>query len=260
MSLINNLKTGFLRMFGDIKVFKWPMFILYDPGSYKVKGEDMREVIKIIEPGDMLVRGYDNYVDGYFIPGYFSHAGLYIGKVTEDDKKIIKTKKGEKNFKTGDQMIIHSMAEGVFMEDILNFCRCDEMAIVRFPKQFTATKKLSTKDVPFDQFNEKEKEYFNKLNNNEVISYTEVFKTIFELALQQLGKKYDFNFNFKNYNDLSCTEFVYFCIKSLEGFHGLKPKERKVFMFDKTMIIPDAFMEVNFQKVWQSKSVKKDFI
>ena len=101
------------------------------------------------------------------------------------------------------------------------------MAIVRFPKQFTAVKKLSEKDIPFEQFNEKEKEYFGKLNNNEVISYADAFKAIFELALQQLGKKYDFDFDFKKYNNLSCTEFVYFCIKSLEGFHGLKPKEKK---------------------------------
>jgi hypothetical protein len=219
----------------------------------------MREVIKLIEPGDMLVRRYDNYLDGHFIPGYFSHAGLYVGAVTQDDEKLIKTEKGRANFKTGEQMVIHSMAEGVFMEDILNFCRCDGMAIVRFPKKFTATKKLSVKDIPFDQFNKKEKEYFNQLNNHKTLSYVNVFKTIFELALQQLGKKYDFDFNFKNYNDLSCTEFVYFCIKSLEGFHGLKPKERKIFMLNKSMIIPDAFMEVNFQKVWQSKSVKKTF-
>lgn len=82
MNLINQFKAVFLRVFGDIKIFKTPMFILYDPGSYKVKGENMREVIGLIEPGDMLVRGYDNYLDGYFIPGYFSHAGLYLGKVT----------------------------------------------------------------------------------------------------------------------------------------------------------------------------------
>ena len=31
-------------------------------------------------------------------------------------------------------------------------------------------------------------------------------------------------------------------------------------MFNKAMIVPDALMQANFQKVWQSKSVKKDFI
>jgi len=39
-----------------------------------------------------------------FYPGYFSHAGLYVGKVAEDDKKLIKTREGEKLFRTGSQM------------------------------------------------------------------------------------------------------------------------------------------------------------
>ncbi len=257
MNLINDLKAVFLRIFGDIKIFKWPMFILYDPGSYQVKGEDMREVIQIIEPGDILFRGYDNYLDGYFIPGYFSHAGLYLGKVTEKDKDKITSDRGLKYFRAGDQMVIHSMAEGVFMEDILNFCRCDRMVIVRFPKEFTAADKLTEKDISYEEFTEEEKKFISKLNNGETILFSEAFKTVFGLALQQLGKGYDFDFNFKNYNNLSCTEFIYFCLKSFEGFHQLKPQEKKVFVFNKTMIVPDAFMKANFQKVWQSRSVSK---
>ena len=257
MSISDKLKAGFLRVFGDIKVFKWPMFVLYDPGSYKVKGEDMREVIEVIEPGDILLRAYDNYLDGYFIPGYFSHAGLYVGKVAEDDKKLIRTREGEKLFRTGSQMVIHAMAEGVFMEDILNFCRCDRMAILRFPKQFNAVKKLSEKDVNFEQFNDREKELFARLNNGETLQFSDVFRTVFELALQQIGKGYDFDFDFKKYNNLSCSEFVYFCVKSMEGFHKLKPMEKKVFMFSKSIIAPEAFAQTTFQKVWQSRSVSK---
>jgi hypothetical protein len=64
MALLEKLYNGFIKFFGDIKVFKFPLFILYDPGSYKVKGEDMRQVIKIIQPGDILLRGYVNYLDG----------------------------------------------------------------------------------------------------------------------------------------------------------------------------------------------------
>jgi hypothetical protein len=255
MSMLNSVKNGLLRIFGDIKVFKWPMFILYDPGSYKVKGEDMRAVIELIQPGDMLVRGYDNYLDGYFIPGYFSHAGLYLGKVTADDRKLITSPEGAKRFKTGSQMVIHSMAEGVFMEDILNFCRCDTMAIVRFPERFAAPAPLPETVVAFDQFTAKEKELFARLNRGETIQYSEAFSTVFELALQQLGKGYDYDFDFRKYNNLSCTEFVYFCIKSLQGFHRLRPEQEKVFMFSKQIITPDAFLRSGFRKVWQSRSV-----
>ncbi|HEY4784512.1 MAG TPA: hypothetical protein VIH57_00620, partial [Bacteroidales bacterium] len=116
MKLFEKIYNGFLNFFGDIKVFKFPMFIVYDPGSYRVKGEDVRQVINLIKPGDILVRGYINYLDGYFIPGFFSHAGLYLGEVKESDRAYVKPGE-DSEFHTGEQMVIHSMAEGVFMED-----------------------------------------------------------------------------------------------------------------------------------------------
>ncbi len=76
MKLFDKIYNGFIKVFGDIKIFKFPMFILYDPGSYRVKGDDIREVLDLVRPGDILLRGYVNYLDGYIIPGFFSHAGL----------------------------------------------------------------------------------------------------------------------------------------------------------------------------------------
>ena len=45
-----DLVARFLTIFGDIKIFPGPLFFLYDPGSYLVKGEDMRQVMKIVQP------------------------------------------------------------------------------------------------------------------------------------------------------------------------------------------------------------------
>lgn len=100
----------FLTVFGDIKIFKYPMFIVYDPGSYLIKGPDMRDILDIIKPGDIFLRGYTCYLDGYLIPGEFSHAAVYYG----------------------DKYMAHAMAEGVFKEDILSFMRCDAITILRF--------------------------------------------------------------------------------------------------------------------------------
>jgi len=111
MNMLNKIYRKSLLMFGDIKIFPWPMFILYHPKGYGMKGEDVRKVLNIIQEGDILLRGYDNYIDGYFIPGYFSHAGYYAG----------------------DDMVIHAMGEGTKEEDVINFCRCDYMAIMRMP-------------------------------------------------------------------------------------------------------------------------------
>lgn len=104
-----NLKIGFLYVFGKIKVYKWPMFIVYDPQGYDVKASGIRKAMSFAKRGDVFVRRYRNYLDGYFIPGRFSHSGIYIGC----------------------GIIIHAMSGGVQKIDILDFLRCDGFAILR---------------------------------------------------------------------------------------------------------------------------------
>lgn len=35
---LRELWSKFLNIFGDIKVFKWPLFMVYDPVLYQVSG------------------------------------------------------------------------------------------------------------------------------------------------------------------------------------------------------------------------------
>lgn len=225
MKLFERVYNGFLRFFGDIKVFKYPMFIIYDPGSYLIKGEEIRQVINLIKPGDILVRGYVNYLDGYFIPGFFSHAGLYLGEVKESDRTFV-TPGEDVAFRTGEQMVIHSMAEGVFMEDIINFCRCDYMIILRRnpEKESDASKKLT-------------------------------FEDILKAALQKLGSAYDFKFDFSDFTKVSCTELVYVCYQGMMDDYDIHVTERKVLFMKKRMIIPDDFVNSKLNTVWKSKSI-----
>jgi len=255
MELFQNIYNGILKVFGDIKVFKWPLFIVYDPGSYKVKGRDAREILDIVQPGDILLRGYDNYLDGLFIPGKFSHAGLYVGEVTDTDLHKLSNDSNEL-FHTGKQMVVHAMAEGVFIQDVLDFARTDRMVILRFPKTLKAIKKMDRDTDYHGIFTKQEQMVFDSLNNDEDINFIDIVPMIFDIALSQVGKKYDFNFNFKNYNDLSCTEFVHYCIKSLEGFHQIKPIEKKFLFYSKSLIVPDAFTTTNLEMIWESRSVR----
>lgn len=107
--LLHNIKVAFLYVFGRIKVYKWPMFIVYDPQGYDVKAVGIRKAMNIAKKGDVFVRRYRNYLDGYFIPGRFSHSGVYVGM----------------------GVIIHAMSGGVQKIDILDFLRCDGFAILR---------------------------------------------------------------------------------------------------------------------------------
>jgi hypothetical protein len=227
MKLLEKSYNGFIKFFGDIKVFKFPMFLIYDPGSYRVKGEDIREVINILQPGDILIRGYVNYLDGYFIPGFFSHAGLYIGKVEAGDDQYVKPE-AKHLFKTGEQMVIHSMAEGVFLEDVINFCRCDYMAILRRdPNKETE----EGKKVPFS--------------------------AVFKESLSYLGLNYDFKFDFSDFHNLSCTELVYVSCKGFIEDYGVNVKSRTVLFMKKSMITPDDFIKSQLDLVWKSKSISE---
>ena len=98
-----------MYVFGKIKVYKWPMFIIYDPRGYDVKAFGIRKAMNLAKKGDIFVRRYRNYLDGYFIPGRFSHSGIYVGM----------------------GIIIHSMSGGVQKIDIIDFLRCDGFAILR---------------------------------------------------------------------------------------------------------------------------------
>ena len=249
------IMNHFLKAFGDIKIFNWPMFLVYDPSGYQVRGDEVREVSNIIKPGDILLRGYNKYLDGLFIPGYFSHAGIYLGEVLPEHSEFVTPDKREEYFRTGEQIVAHAMAEGVFMEDLINFCRCDRMMILRLPEEISVKQKNADTDISTDNFNSEELSIYNTLAEGKTIRFDETFKTIFKIALRQIGKPYDFQFNFSNYNNLSCTEFVDYCLKSLESFHNLNPTRKTFFIFAKEIIPPDAFIRSNFDIVWQSKSI-----
>ena len=114
---MRKLKQILLTIFGDIKVFRWPLWIVYDPDMYGMTGSKIRAVLDIIKPGDIVLRGYRHYADGYFIPGKYSHSGIYIG----------------------DNMVVHAVSDGVSKIDILDFLMCDVCCVLR-PKSPEAAK------------------------------------------------------------------------------------------------------------------------
>jgi hypothetical protein len=79
----------------------------------KVKAKHIRECLKLVKRGDIILRGFDHYLDGKFIKGKYSHTGIVINKRT----------------------IAHAVAEGVIYIDILDYIKdCDRFIIVRFPQ------------------------------------------------------------------------------------------------------------------------------
>ena len=128
--------SKFLTMFGDIKVFKWPLWIVYDPDDFEVTGEKTAQMLKLLEPGDVVVRGYKHYADGKFIPSKsgWSHGAVYVG----------------------DWKIAHAVANGVQYIDVIEFARCDRIAVLRPRKNAKSAVRKANKfvknNIPYDFF------------------------------------------------------------------------------------------------------------
>ena len=261
------LMERFLTMFGDIKVFKWPMFVLYQPRGYRVSGEEISDLLEKIQPGDILVRGFFNYVDGYFIPGYFSHVGLYVGEVDPKDKDGVHEtgralgRGAPARFRPGKRMVIHAIAEGVLLEDVINFCRCDYMAVLRLPASIRINpNEQHTPLIPPASFSKEEQAIHERLGQGETVERSEVFRCVKAAALGKLGARYDFSFDFSRFDRLSCSELVYYATKSASLFLRIGVENRRVLFFRRSMIVPDAFVSAPLELVWCSRAVKKNVI
>ncbi len=102
------IQDKLLAWVADIRIYPGGI-ILFGDSHYKMKGEHVREVIDLLKRGDVLLRRYDHYLGSIALPGYWSHAAIYIGA----------------------NKVIHMLGTGITQEDIITFCRCDDVCIMR---------------------------------------------------------------------------------------------------------------------------------
>ncbi len=96
------LWSKFLTWFGDIMVATQPPAVI---------AKDIRNLLSVIKPGDLILRRYTYYVDGYFIKKRkYSHTGIVINN----------------------KQMVHSIAEGVSYVDPIDFVKdCDGFVVLR---------------------------------------------------------------------------------------------------------------------------------
>ena len=115
MGTLYNAKSRILSFVSDIRIYKGG-FILFGDSHYKIKGPETRAILNVIEPGDILLRRYSNYLGSKFIPGYYSHVAIYVGENT----------------------VVHMLGSGIVSEDILTFLRCDDICVLRSKNRYEA--------------------------------------------------------------------------------------------------------------------------
>ena len=148
-----------LKFIGNIHISKTPLWISYKPEYHKITGSEIRNVLDKLQLGDILLNRHDGYLSTIVTPGIWAHAALYVGN----------------------NKVIHSIGSGVQEDDILHFCRCDSIAVLRIPH----------------------------INVSEVSNIVKK-----AAAMKNNHVKYDFDFR-KGNDTYYCTEFIDVCMDDL---------------------------------------------
>lgn len=97
-----------LRVISNMKLSLYPFWIQFNAKGYKVRGTDIERVMQEVSPGDVLLRGYDQFLGSRLI-GRWSHAGIVVDSTH----------------------VVHALGDGVRNEHILDFMRCDRIWVLR---------------------------------------------------------------------------------------------------------------------------------
>ncbi len=124
-----------IQQLDKIYIHKYFPWIIWHPLFHRVKGFEIRQILDIIKPGDILIRRNEGWLTAKAIPGYFMHAALYLG----------------------DNKVAHATTSGTGKEDILDFFRTDSVALLRsitnleqIKKAILLGKKMANEHIPYD--------------------------------------------------------------------------------------------------------------
>ncbi|SHE46048.1 Permuted papain-like amidase enzyme, YaeF/YiiX, C92 family [Mariniphaga anaerophila] len=122
-----------------------------------------------LRPFDIILVKSTNHLTDVFIPGYFGHAGIYMGNQLDPAKYFLHHHK-----MTGEKMVVESVRSGVRTSHLTDFADGNTFLVMRL------------KNLP--------PERKANIRNN-------IYK--------HLGKSYDFNFDILSPASITCTELVF---------------------------------------------------
>jgi hypothetical protein len=244
----NPFQSAFMSWFGTLRSF-WNAhpgdmvklglpsgYLVENPRAYRIGGRDIQQILDRIQPGDILLRGYDGYVDGALIrrasvcsakgfqAGWFTHAALFVGALGAEDRKQVPPgfQDNPTFFQEGSHMLIHAMAKGVHSQDLLTFCRSDYLVVLRIKPG------LAQVDV------------------------AAAIQSARQAALGKIGKSYDYDASdTTRFNRFSCSQLVYYCLHGirtelklaplLHALYPLSPFNKTFAILKRSTITPDDF-------------------
>jgi len=200
------IQAGVSEWMGDTQVYR--------TGRSLISGAQVKRLNELLQPGDVLLERREWYVSNVGLPGFWSHAALYVG--TAEDRRAYFSdsntlawvkQQGEPSGDLGLLLqkrnpaayeqsqtpqehdhrvrIIEAISEGVSLTSLEHTADCDSLAVLRprLPKVEKAQALVR--------------------------------------AFHYVGRPYDFNFDFATDSELVCTELVYKSYEPANGFTGI---------------------------------------
>lgn len=172
-----------------------------------------------LKPMDILVEKSPFVLTDKFIPGYYGHIAIYLG--TKDQLESIGMWNHpdiipyHKEIAAGKVILEAVRIPGVHLNTLEEFLNIDELAIIR------KNDALSNEDILVDEI---------------------------ARGMEQIGKKYDFNFDISTLNEIVCSELIYI-------FYGTVHWPTQ-YRFGRPTITPDNAAEILFQKNTKFNMIK----
>jgi hypothetical protein len=98
MSIIGNILKWFsyptqrkiMKSCARVYVKGWPFAVdICREAKFKLQTPEYLETLKHLKVGDIILRTYENFSSNWFIPGKYTHAGVYIGRYGDIEHAII---------------------------------------------------------------------------------------------------------------------------------------------------------------------------
>lgn len=200
------VQAGVSEWMGDTKVYR--------PGRSLISQAQIKQLQPKLLPGDVLLERREWYMSNIGLPGFWSHAALYLGTGEErraffadtdtqawvkqqgqasGDLEALLRARYPKAYETSLMpqekghvvRVIEAISEGVSFTTLEHSADCDSLVVLRprLPKREKAQALLR--------------------------------------AFHYSGRPYDFNFDFATDSELVCTELVYKAYEPATGFRGL---------------------------------------
>ena len=199
---VTNFLSGF---FGNIAGnIKWRKGYFYNNNSALILAQ------KNLRPMDVILEKSPFVITDKFIPGHFGHVALYLGtkeQLLEHGLWLHPSIAPYHHDIENGKVILEAVRSGLRLNTLENFLNIDEMVIMR------KSDALDSVDLIIEQLTR---------------------------GLDQLGKKYDFNFDISTIDKIVCSELIYMVYGAV--------KWPTVYRLGRPTVTPDDISEILFYK------------